>query len=66
MAQWRRDERPNEIELAAAVPDALAVLDAEGNLTGWDESAAHRYELEHGLATECDAECAARGCLSAL
>ena len=52
MAQWRRDERLNEIELAAGVPDAVAVVE-DGVLAGWDESAAHRYELEHGLATHC-------------
>jgi hypothetical protein len=27
----------------------------DGVLVGWDESAAHRYELEHGLATQSDA-----------
>lgn len=54
MAQWRRDERLNEIELAASVPDAVAVVE-DGVLVGWDESAAHRYELEHGLTVQCDA-----------
>lgn len=62
MAQWRRDERPNEIELAAGVPDAVAVAE-DGVLVGWDESAAHCYELESRLATACDAECVARGCV---
>ena len=62
MAQWRRDERLNEIELAAGVPDAVAVVE-DGVLVGWDESAAHRYEIGHGLATVCDAECIARGCV---
>ena len=43
MAQWRKDDRPNEIEIAAGVPDALAILDADGNLIGWDERAADCY-----------------------
>ena len=62
MAQWRRDERLNEIELAAGVPDAVAVVE-DGVLVGWDESAAHGYEFESRLANGCDAECVARGCV---
>lgn len=63
MAFWRRDERFSEIELAAAVPDALAVLDGDGNLIGWDESEAHAYLRVHSMASECDAECVDRGCV---
>jgi hypothetical protein len=51
MAEWKRDSALNEIEVAAAVPDAVAVV-KDGALLGWDESAARGYELEHGLATQ--------------
>ena len=61
MAEWKRDPALNEIELAAAVPDALAVLDDAGGLIGWNESAAHAYLAEHGLSSPCDAECHRRG-----
>lgn len=54
MAQWRRDERLNEIELAAGVPDAVAVYDAEGNLIDWDESAADAHLTRHGLSVPSD------------
>ena len=39
---------------AAGVPDAVAVFE-DRVFVGFDESAAHRYELEHGLTTVCDA-----------
>ena len=42
MSRWKRDETVNEIELAAAVPDAVAVVEG-GVLVGWDESAAQCY-----------------------
>jgi hypothetical protein len=46
----------------AGVPDALAVVDAEGALIGWDESAAHAYLAERGpWPSRCDDDCAARG-----
>ena len=54
MAEWKRDPALNEIELAVAVPDAVAVVE-DGALLGWDESAARAYELKHGLATQSDA-----------
>lgn len=63
MPRWKRDEARDEIELAAGVPDDLAVLDANGNIVGWDQSASHQYEVEHGITTECCAECLARGCV---
>lgn len=62
MSRWKRNDGADLIALAAGVPDAAAVLE-DGVLAGWDESAAHRYELEHGLATECGAGCARRGCI---
>ncbi len=63
MSQWKRDETRDEIEVAAGVPDDLAVLDGTGNIVGWDQSASHRYEVEHGMTTQCSAECLARGCV---
>ena len=62
MSRWKRDDGADLICLAAGVPDAVAVVE-DGVLVGWDESAAHRYEIGHGLATVCDAECVARGCV---
>lgn len=61
MSQWKRDQTRDEIELAAGTPDALAVLDTEGNLVGWDESNVHAYEAANGMTTPCDAACAAAG-----
>ena len=43
MATWKRDDTDDAIALAAGVPDAVAILDAAGNLIGWDETAAHAY-----------------------
>jgi hypothetical protein len=37
------------------------VLDAEGSLVGWDESAVHVYEAANGMSTPCDAACGADG-----
>lgn len=45
----------------AGVPDAIAMHDADGQLVGWDESAAHAYLAERGLPSPCDDDCAARG-----
>lgn len=61
MASWKRGDSRDEIELAAGTPDAPAVLDAEGNLIGWDESAVHLYEAASGMTTRCDAACVADG-----
>jgi len=61
MSVWKHDESRDEIELAAGVPDAIAVLDTGGNLVGWDESAVHAYEAFNGMSTPCDAACAADG-----
>ena len=49
MSRRKRSEAVSEIELAAGVPDARAILDADGDLIGWDESAANAYCAEHGL-----------------
>ncbi len=51
---------PTAAELAAAIPDAAAVFDATGELTGWDASAAHAYLSAHGISSPCDNDCAAR------
>ncbi len=61
MPRWKRPETRDDIEIAAGVPDDLAVLDDAGGLVAWDESAAHDYESRHGMTTECDADCVARG-----
>ena len=46
----------------AGLPDALAMFNAEGELIGWDESAAHAYIAERGQQpTHCNDACAARG-----
>ncbi|MGV0991105.1 MAG: hypothetical protein ACOYB7_02520 [Mycobacterium sp.] len=50
MPKWRRDDRLNEIEMAAEVPDASAVLDDAGGLIGWDESEAQEYLAVQGLS----------------
>jgi hypothetical protein len=55
------EESADPIDLACAVPDAIAVHDADGNPVGWDESAVHAYEIAHGLLSLCDADCVARG-----
>ncbi|MGY4648410.1 hypothetical protein [Mycobacterium sp. URHB0021] len=53
-------EQVDPIELAGAVPDAVAIVDEEtGELVGWDETAAHEYLEAHGLPSPCDAECRA-------
>lgn len=65
MPRWKREEDRDEIELAAGTPNDWAVLDAQGNIVGWDESASHRYEVEHGMTTECGAECVKTGCVTA-
>lgn len=36
-------------ELAAGVPDAVAILDDAGNVIGWDDAAANAYLTDHGL-----------------
>ena len=46
---------------ASRTPDALAVNDGDGNLIGWDESAAHEYIKSVGLPSDCDDGCANRG-----
>lgn len=52
---------PDEADTTdAKVPDALAVFDIEGALTGWDEAFAHEYLLSRGsFPSGCDDECAA-------
>lgn len=53
--RWLHDldeDAPTDI----GVPDAVAVLDADGELVGWDESAVHAYHAERG--EPCDDECA--------
>lgn len=57
----RADDRLTDMELAFGVPDGLAVLDGAGGIIGWDETAAHEYEQRHGMTTECDGACVARG-----
>lgn len=66
MPTWRRGEAPDAIALAAAVPDAVAVLDAAGGLVGWDETEAHLYLEQHGLSSPCDEDCIGRGHVDAL
>ena len=58
MAEWRRDGDSDAIALAAGIPDALAVLDAHGDLVGWDESDCCAYLAARGMP--CGAECQAR------
>ena len=50
------DEQPAEPPIledalvrASRAPDALAVLDSDGRVIGWDEAAADHYLGEHGL-----------------
>ena len=51
----------SQIELAAQVPDGVAVLDEAGGITALDESAAHEYINRVGLPTDCKEGCAERG-----
>jgi PAS domain-containing protein len=58
--RWKQvsdDSAPIE----GGVPDALAVFNPDGELIGWDESAAHIYGWESALPGRCDGDCAARG-----
>ena len=49
MSRWRQGEDRDEVELAARVPDAVAVCDENGRLIGWDESLYSAYLAEHAL-----------------
>lgn len=62
MAEWKRDDADDLVVIAAGVPDALAVLDARGDVVGWDESAACAYLAACGLP--CGADCQARDHIS--
>lgn len=35
--RWLADTEVDLIALAAAVPDAVAIVDADGQLVGWDD-----------------------------
>lgn len=60
--RWKAQRRngPTPSEVAAAIPDAVAVHDEMGELVGWDETAPHAYLTERGLSTPCNDECKAR------
>ncbi|MGE3844114.1 MAG: hypothetical protein AB7I50_21285 [Vicinamibacterales bacterium] len=61
--RWKSQRRcgPTSSEVAAAIPDAVAVRDEAGELVGWDETAAHAYLAELGLPSPCDDDCVGRG-----
>lgn len=60
--RWKHaTEASGPLDGALGVPDAIAINDADGQLVGWDESAAHAYLAECGLPSPCDDDCAARG-----